>query len=77
MCLVRNLLFFTFTGAVTLGLAVNPVSGTLSGTLTRNAIAGIATFPGLALDGAGAGYVLVAVVGLRSCRLCCLRCLWQ
>ena len=51
---------FTFAGAITLGLAVNPVSGTLSGTLTRNAIAGVATFPGLALDRAGTGYVLVA-----------------
>lgn len=51
---------FTFTGAVSLAIAANPSSGVLSGTLTRNAVAGIATFPGVALDKAGAGYTLQA-----------------
>lgn len=51
---------FTHTGAVTLALATNPAAGTLSGTLTRNAIAGVAAFPGLSVDRAAAGYALGA-----------------
>ena len=35
--------------AVTLAIGTNPGSGTLSGTLTQNAVAGVATFPGLSM----------------------------
>ena len=46
--------------AVTISLATNPSAGTLSGTMTRNAIDGRATFPGLSVDKAGAAYTLQA-----------------
>jgi hypothetical protein len=49
-----------FAADVTLALGTNPVSGTLTGTLTVPAGAGVATFPDLQLDKAGAGYTLVA-----------------
>jgi hypothetical protein len=49
-----------FTGAVTVALQANPVAGTLTGTLTQNAVAGVATFSGLMLDNIGAGYSLRA-----------------
>ncbi len=51
---------FTFGGNVTIGIAVNPSTGTLAGTVTRTAVAGIANFAGLSLDRAGAGYTLIA-----------------
>ncbi|HYL22042.1 MAG TPA: carboxypeptidase regulatory-like domain-containing protein, partial [Gemmatimonadales bacterium] len=50
----------SFTGGVTLALGANPGSGTLSGTLTRNAGAGVATFADLTIDKAGTGYTLTA-----------------
>ena len=37
----------TFNGSVTLALASNPGSATLGGTVTVNAINGVATFAGL------------------------------
>ena len=43
----------TFTGAVTLSLASNSAGGSLSGTTTRRAASGIATFSDLAIDKAG------------------------
>ncbi len=54
----------TVTGAVTvtLGLGANPVAGTLSGTLTVTAVAGVATFPDLSLDRPGS-YTLTASAG--------------
>ena len=45
---------------VTLALSSNPGSATLSGTTSVQAINGIATFPNLSLDKAGAGYTLIA-----------------
>jgi hypothetical protein len=45
---------------VTLGIGSNPGAGTLSGTITRNAVNGVATFPGLTIDKAGVGYTLTA-----------------
>jgi len=56
--------------AVTIGLGTNPGNGTLSGTLTQTTSQqgidpspfGIATFPDLAIDKAGAGYTLIASV---------------
>jgi len=53
----------TDTSAVTLALASNPGSATLSGTATQNAVAGIATFNDLSLDKVGTGYTLSAADG--------------
>jgi hypothetical protein len=48
------------TASVTLALGTNPAGGTLAGTRTVNAVAGVATFSNLSLDKAGTGYTLVA-----------------
>src|SRR6185437_11634354 len=48
------------TASVTLAIGTNPSSGTLSGTKTVNAVAGVATFSGLSIDKAGTGYTLGA-----------------
>ncbi|HLH08284.1 MAG TPA: PKD domain-containing protein, partial [Terriglobales bacterium] len=51
------------TGAsnpITIAIGTNPSSGTLSGTLTVNAVNGVATFSGLSIDKAGSGYTLAA-----------------
>jgi hypothetical protein len=45
---------------VTLAIGANPGGAKLTGTLTRNAVGGIATFDDLKLDKAGAGYTLTA-----------------
>lgn len=42
-----------FTGPVTVALATNPNGATLGGTLTQNAVAGVASFDDLYLDKAG------------------------
>ena len=44
------------TNAVTIALEANPSSATLSGDLTVNAVAGVATFTGLELNRPGTGY---------------------
>ena len=49
-----------FSGAVTLRLNVNPGGGTLGGTLTRTAVAGVATFDDVILTRSGSGYTLAA-----------------
>jgi uncharacterized repeat protein (TIGR03806 family) len=48
------------TNAVTISITTNPSSGTLGGTLTVNAVNGIATFSTLTISRAGTGYVLGA-----------------
>ncbi len=48
---------------VTLELGENPSDGTLSGTLTRPVVNGVATFSDLTIDQPGAGYTLVATSG--------------
>jgi hypothetical protein len=48
------------TPNITLAIATNPAGGTLAGTLTRAAIAGVATFNNLAINNAGTGYTLAA-----------------
>jgi hypothetical protein len=53
----------TATDPVTLAIANNPVGGTLAGTVTVNAVNGIARFSGLSIDKAGAGYTLIATSG--------------
>lgn len=50
----------TYTGSVTMAIANNPAGGTLSGTLTVAASAGIASFSNLIIDKAGTGYTLIA-----------------
>jgi len=52
-----------FTGNVTIVISTNPNGGTLSGTLTRAAVAGIASFNDISIDKAGTGYVLQASGG--------------
>src|SRR2546429_7714200 len=49
-----------FTGNITVAIGTNPSSGTLSGTKTVAAVAGVATFAELSIDKAGAGYTLTA-----------------
>ena len=48
------------TTTITLGLSDNPAGANLAGTLTVNAIQGVATFTDLRLDRAGSGYTLRA-----------------
>lgn len=50
----------TYNGAVTLALGANPGGGTLAGTLTVNAVNGVASFTNLSINKAGVGYTLVA-----------------
>jgi hypothetical protein len=50
----------TFAGAITMAIANNGGSATLGGTLTVNAVAGIATFNDLSVNVAGSGYTLSA-----------------
>lgn len=52
-----------FTGNVTVSIAVNPGGGTLAGTATQKAVAGVATFANLSIDKAGTGYRLQGVAG--------------
>ena len=52
-----------FTGNVTMSIGTNPVSGTLSGTLTVAATSGVATFSNLSIDKAATGYTLTAAAG--------------
>jgi CSLREA domain-containing protein len=51
------------TDAVTISLAANPSGDTLGGTLTRNAVGGIATFDDLNLNRSHTGYTLRAAAG--------------
>ncbi len=52
-----------FNGLVSMTLSGNPVHGTLGGVMTVQAVNGVATFAGLALTKAGAGYSLRATSG--------------
>ena len=54
----------TSTAPVTVALQQNPAGGTLSGTLTRNAVAGVATFNNLSVNTVGTGYTLSATTTL-------------
>jgi uncharacterized repeat protein (TIGR01451 family) len=57
----------SFTGAVTMALGSNPGGGSLGGTVTVNAVNGVAPFSNLAVSGAGTGVTLVASApGLAS-----------
>ncbi len=50
-------------GSVTLAIGSNPAGGTLSGTKTKSASTGVATFANLSINNAGTGYTLVATLG--------------
>lgn len=50
----------SYAGTVTLAIGTNPGGGTLAGTAVVAASAGVATFSGLSIDKAGAGYTLAA-----------------
>jgi hypothetical protein len=50
----------TFTGDVTVAIGTNPSGGVLSGTLTRAAVDGVATFDDLSVNVIGLGYTLTA-----------------
>src|SRR3989441_9787006 len=52
-----------FTGTVSMAIGTNPGSGTLSGTTTVAAVAGMATFNGLSVNKVGTGYTLQASAG--------------
>ncbi len=54
------------TDAVTVAIGTNPGGGTLSGTTTVNAVAGVASFTDLTIDQMGTGYTLVATSGSLS-----------
>ena len=53
----------SFTGTITIGLTANPNGATLSGTLTRGAVGGVATFSDLRLNRTGTGYAFLASSG--------------
>jgi hypothetical protein len=55
------------TASITVVVGNNPTGSTLSGTLTRNAVSGVASFNDLSLDKVGNGYTLtVSSVGLTG-----------
>ena len=59
-------LLSSFNGPVTVALAANPGGATLGGTLTVTASNGVATFSGLSLTKAAAGYTLVVSSGVSG-----------
>jgi hypothetical protein len=48
------------TASITIAVGNNPSSGTLSGTTTKNAVSGVATFNDLSINNTGTGYTLTA-----------------
>ena len=50
----------TSTASITVEIASNPGSGILTGTATKNAVAGVAAFTGLSITQPGTGYTLTA-----------------
>ncbi len=53
----------SFTGTITLAIGTNPSGGTLSGTTTASAVAGVGTFPNVSIDKPGSGYTFTASAG--------------
>jgi hypothetical protein len=56
----------SFSSNVTMSITVNPGSGTLSGSTTVAAVAGVATFSDLSINKVGTGYRLLATSGAIS-----------
>ncbi len=55
-----NILVPNSSAAITVAIGSNPSGGTLGGTLTRNAVNGVATFSDLSVNLFGSGYTLTA-----------------
>jgi len=53
----------TSTATVLMAIGSNPSSGTLGGTVSVNAVAGVATFSNLSINNSGTGYTLAASSG--------------
>jgi hypothetical protein len=53
-------IYTSFTGNMTVAIGNNPAGGTLSGSTTVAAVAGVATFSDLRIDVPGTGYTLIA-----------------
>src|SRR5207237_239277 len=51
------------TASITVAIGANPGGGTLSGTTTAAAVAGVATFSNLSIDKSSPGYTLTAASG--------------
>jgi len=60
----------TATNVVTISIGTNPGSGTLSGTLSKAAVAGVATFNDLKINAAGTGYTLSATATNLTAATC-------
>jgi len=58
-----------YAGFVTLAIGTNPAGGTLAGTVSVSAVAGVATFTDISIDNAGTGYTLVATSGSLTQRI--------
>src|SRR5262249_36090218 len=56
----------SYTGNVTIAMASNPGNATLGGTLTLGLVGGVATFSGLSITTAAAGYTIGATDGTFS-----------
>lgn len=59
----ENVVDTNYTANVVLAIQTNPGTGVLGGTLTKAAVAGVATFDDLTIDEVGNGYVLRASSG--------------
>jgi hypothetical protein len=57
---LQNNVDASFTGLVTIAIRINAGGGTLLGTTSANAVAGVATFGNLIIDKSGIGYTLQA-----------------
>jgi hypothetical protein len=55
-----------FTGNITVALGTNPNAATLGGTLTRAAVAGVATFTDLVVNNPDTGYILTATTTISG-----------
>jgi uncharacterized repeat protein (TIGR01451 family) len=55
-----NRVVTTATNLITMAIGTNPASGTLTGTTSMSAIAGVATFSNLSINNSGNGYTLQA-----------------
>lgn len=65
----NGLLIASATDSITLALANNPTGAVLSGSVTVNAVNGVATFPGLSINRPGTGYTLIAAATSRNSAL--------
>ncbi|MCE7868914.1 VCBS repeat-containing protein [bacterium CPR1] len=62
----NGLLIASATDSITLAINTNPAGGILAGTVTANAVNGVATFDTLSINNPGAGYTLIAAATNRN-----------